>query len=87
MKNSMNPKMVIKKTVVVAAKPKLTPSERATKQGLKAKVKSAFKSEVSKAKMGDVKMPKKMVRGIVKDTRKNFKAAKKEIKGYTDYGM
>jgi ribosomal protein L23 len=81
MKNSMNPKMVIKKTVVI------TPSERAAKQGLKAKVKSAFKSEVSKAKMGDVKMPKKMVRGMVKDTRKNFKAAKKEIRGYTDYGM
>lgn len=81
MKNSMNPKMVIKKTVVV------TPSERAAKQGLKAKVKSAFKSEVSKAKMGDVKMPKKMVRGMVKDERKNFKAAKKEIRGYTDYGM
>ena len=77
----MNPKMVIKKTVVV------TPSERAAKQGLKAKVKSAFKSEVSKAKMGDVKMPKKMVRGMVKDERKNFKAAKKEIRGYTDYGM
>jgi hypothetical protein len=81
MKNSMNPKMVIKKTVVI------TPSERAVKQGLKAKVKSAFKSEVAKAKMGDVKMPKKMVRGMVKDTRKNFKAAKKEIRGYTDYGM
>ena len=81
MKNLMNPKMVIKKTVVV------TPSERAAKQGLKAKVKSAFKSEVSKAKMGDVKMPKKMVRGMIKDTRKNFKAAKKEIRGYTDYGM
>jgi len=81
MKNSMNPKMVIKKTVVI------TPSERAAKQGLKAKVKSAFKSEVSKAKMGDVKMPKKMVRGMVKDERKNFKAAKKEIRGYTDYGM
>ena len=81
MKNLMNPKMVIKKTVVV------TPSERAAKQGLKAKVKSAFKSEVSKAKMGDVKMPKKMVRGMVKDTRKNFRAAKKEIRGYTDYGM
>ena len=77
----MNPKMVIKKTVVI------TPSERAAKQGLKAKVKSAFKSEVSKAKMGDVKTPKKMVRGMVKDTRKNFKAAKKEIRGYTDYGM
>ena len=81
MKNLMNPKMVIKKTVVI------TPSERAAKQGLKAKVKSAFKSEVSKAKMGDVKMPKKMVRGMIKDTRKNFKAAKKEIRGYTDYGM
>ena len=81
MKNLMNPKMVIKKTVVI------TPSERAAKQGLKAKVKSAFKSEVSKAKMGDVKMPKKMVRGMVKDERKNFKAAKKEIRGYTDYGM
>ena len=79
MKNLMNPKMVIKKTVVI------TPSERAAKQGLKAKVKSAFKSEVSKAKMGDVKMPKKMVRGMVKDERKNFRAAKKEIRGYTDY--
>ena len=87
MKNLMNPKMVIKKTVVITAKPKPTPSERAAKQGLKAKVKSAFKSEVSKAKMGDVKMPKKMVRGMIKDTRKNFKAAKKEIRGYTDYGM
>ena len=63
----------------------LTPSERAAKQGAKAKVKSAFKSEVSKAKMGDVKMHQKMVRGMVKDERKNFKSAKKEIRGYTDY--
>ena len=63
----------------------LTPSERAANQGAKAKVKSTFKSEVSKAKMGDVKMPKKMIRGMVKDERKNFKSAKKEIRGYTDY--
>lgn len=58
---------------------------RAAKQGAKAKVKSVFKSEVSVAKANDAGMPKSMVRSAIKDERKNYKEAKKEIRKYTDY--
>jgi hypothetical protein len=58
---------------------------RAAKQSAKAKVKSAFKKEVAEAKTNEVGMPKYMTRDIIKDERKNYREAKKEIRKYKDY--
>jgi hypothetical protein len=58
---------------------------RAAKSGAKAQAKSVFKSEVAVAKANEAGMPKYMVRNNIKDERKNYREAKKEIRKYTDY--
>lgn len=56
---------------------------RAAKQGAKAKAKSEFKFSVAEAKSSD--MPKKKIKSMISEGRKAYKAAKREIRGYTDY--
>jgi inorganic pyrophosphatase/exopolyphosphatase len=55
---------------------------RAAKQGAKAQVKSEFKAKVAEAKSD---MPKKEAKMVIGKERKNYMAAKKEIRKYTDY--
>lgn len=56
---------------------------KAAKQGAKAKVKSEFKFNVAEAKSSD--LPKKTIKSMISEDKKGYKAAKKEIKKYTDY--
>jgi catalase (peroxidase I) len=58
---------------------------RAAKQVAKAQAKVEFKKGVLEAKQNEVDMPKYMVRDIIRDERKNYKEAKKEIRKYKDY--
>jgi hypothetical protein len=58
---------------------------RAAKGVAKAKAKLDFKKEILVAKENEANMPKYMVRDNIKDERKNYKEAKKEIRKYKDY--
>lgn len=65
----------------------LNAGERAAKQGAMAKAKSEYKFEVASIKQNAEDVPKRTSKAMLKDARKEYRAGKKEIRGYTDYEL
>lgn len=65
----------------------LDAGERAAKRGAMLKAKSEYKMDVAGIKQNAEDVAKHATKAMLKGAKKDYKAAKKEIRGYTDYEL